>query len=470
MSVYLNETRTLHRFALAAAILALLMTAALLAWTSHVRYREFETYQQRLMHSSADGAAGEIGVFLNELRRSAHLFADKEAVRLAQLIRHPDDYGLYDSLEASVKSHFPEAFAFTLADRNGKPYVTDFEGRIGDICVKDIHQFAADRAHSGVYVHPGNDMYHFDVMVDWERNKRQSDVLLVSFSTDIIARILKHSELPGHRLMLLKRDIPGLIEVTSGGARNVINRENKLSPEEMNQIGYSTPVNGTFWDLVDMPEPGLFENTRHAIQREAWSILLAVVTVCLAMVAFLVRYHVRNKKLEHLYTHDAATGLPNRYFLLDRLQRCLHQARPGHSTCALLFIDLGGFRIASGAFLNHRNNHELMAEVGERVRRVLAAHDVFAHLAGNEFAVLKSGADAEAATRSAQAIMEALKSPFTADKSVMLPKAVVGIAISPGHGTDTEALTQNATAALYAARLNPAGVALWTQLELPPKS
>ena len=463
MSPRLEETHVLRRFALVFAVFAIVTMGALLAWTSHVRYREFEAHQQELMRSSVEGAAGEIGIFLNELRRAARLFADTEAPRLRRLMRNPEDYGLYDALQASVKSHFPEAFAFTLADKNGKPYVTDFEGRVEEICAKDMRQFAADRAHSGIYVHPNNQMYHFDIMVDWKREGKTMGIFFVSFSADIIARILKHGELPGHELMLLKRDMPDLIEITSAGARVVLDRGFKLSPEEMRRIGYSVPVGGTFWNLVDMPEAGLFENARRDIWREALIIMVSILAVSAVMGVLLFRYHRRNKRLEYLYTHDPATGLPNRYFLLDRLQRCLHTGRRKNSSCALLFIDLGGFRITSGALLHQRNNQILMREAGDRVRRALSASDISAHLAGNEFAVMQPGVDAETARKTASAVLEALRQPFTADKSVTLPKVAVGIALAPEHGEDAETLTQSATNALYAARLNTSGIAIYVK-------
>lgn len=44
MSPCLEETRALQRVALIFAVLALVLMGALLAWTSHVRYRDFEVY------------------------------------------------------------------------------------------------------------------------------------------------------------------------------------------------------------------------------------------------------------------------------------------------------------------------------------------------------------------------------------------------------------------------------------------
>jgi diguanylate cyclase (GGDEF)-like protein len=461
MSPRLEESRVLRRFALGFALTAVAMVGGLLAWNSHVRYRDFEQHQQKLVHSSVDGAAGGIGVFIGELRRSVRLLADKEAARLQRLARNPEDDRLYDALQATVKSHFPESFAFTLANAHGDPYVTDFEGRVEGMCLKDMRQFAAERARSGIYVHPNSQMYHFDIMVDWQRDGGNAGIFFVSFPANLIARILKHSELPGHKLMLLKRDIPGLIEITADGSRIALDREFKLRPEEMRRVAYSAPVDGTLWNLVDVPDAGLFENARRAIRREALFIMLAVLAASVAMTLLVLRYHRSNRNLEYLFTHDAATGFPNRYSLLDRLQRSLHEGRRKKIPCALLLIDIGGFRTATGSFLNQRDHQALIMEVGERIRRTLGVDDVFAHLAGNEFAILQPGADAETARRTASMLLEALKKPLTAAQSVTLPKAGIGIAIFPEHGEDAEALTQHASMALYTAKQNAPCLALY---------
>jgi diguanylate cyclase (GGDEF)-like protein len=222
------------------------------------------------------------------------------------------------------------------------------------------------------------------------------------------------------------------------------------------------PVSGSYRKLADLPDAGLFEDVRAGLWRETVTIMAAVLAVAAVMALLLFRYHARNKRLEYLYTHDATTGLPNRFYFLDRLQRHLHRGRQNGPSCALLLIDLGGFRVASNALLHQRNNRILMREVGDRIRLQLSESDVLAHLAGNEFALLLCGAAADTATRTAQAILETLKKPFTEDKSVTLPKAGIGIAIAPEHGEDPETLTQHATAALSAARLSTSGLAFYS--------
>lgn len=459
----LREWWTTQKITLFFSVLVLLMVGTLLAWSGYIRYRDFETHQQELMKSSVAGTAGEIGIFVNELRRGAHLFADIEGRRLERLMRDPDNTALYDAIQKSVKTHFPDAFAFTIADNNGKPFVTDFEGRIGETCVNDVRRFVSDRTHSGIYVHPNQEMYHFDIMVDWERNGQRLGIFFISFSTDILVRILKHGQIPEHRLMLLKRDVPGLIEVTADGARIALDREFKLSARERQGIGYSIPVGGTFWDLADLPEPGLFENARTNLWREAVMLMSAFVLVSVLMVGLLFRAHTRNRELEYLYTHDPATGFPNRYFLLDRLQRWMHPTREEKFSFALLLIDLGGAKRASGAFFNHHNDDALVREAGERMRKSLREADVLARLGGNEYAVLLCRTAAEEATGIAGDILANLEPPFAADTGARFPRACIGLAVFPEHGTDAETLMQHAGAALYAAKLKGSGFAVYAQ-------
>src|SRR3569833_3090770 len=197
----------------------LAMVGALLAWDADARYEEFRRKQESLMRSSVSGTAGEIGTYLTELRRSVHLFANSEKELLDKLRSHPEGLIQHDQLNQRVRFNFPEAFAFTLANRSGNPLLEDFDGLVGEVCQRDIRQFAADRAHSEVYVLPHPDVYLFDVMVDWEKSGVAQGIFFVSFPADLLARALRHGQIPGHRLLLLHKKIPGLLEIPDIGPR-----------------------------------------------------------------------------------------------------------------------------------------------------------------------------------------------------------------------------------------------------------
>ncbi|MBU1977629.1 MAG: diguanylate cyclase, partial [Gammaproteobacteria bacterium] len=366
----------------------LVMVGALLAWHTDARYKEFQRNQESLMHSSVNGTAGEIGTYLTELRRSVHLFADSEKELLDKLRSSPDDIKLHDQLNQRVRFHFPEAFAFTLANRGGDPLLEDFDGLVGEVCQHDIKQFATDRAHSEIYVHPNSDVYHFDIMVDWDKGGAAQGIFFVSFPADLVARTLRRGQIPGHRLMLLNRNIPGLIEIADIGPRILLKREFKLSPEEMRHIDYSLPVAGSSWNLVDLPEAGLFENARRSMVRDALLVMGAFLSVTIVMMGLLYLSRKKTQELDHLYRHDPVTGLPNRYFLLEHMQELIDQAKRRHMSFSLLFLDIGDARRPDGGFFDRPDLAQVLQSAAVRVQATLGERDTLVRLTGNEFAVL----------------------------------------------------------------------------------
>ena len=437
----------------------LAMVGALLAWDADARYEEFRRKQESLMRSSVSGTAGEIGTYLTELRRSVHLFANSEKELLDKLRSHPEGLILHDQLNQRVRFNFPEAFAFTLANRSGNPLLEDFDGLVGEVCQRDIRQFAADRAHSEVYVHPHPDVYHFDVMVDWEKSGVAQGIFFVSFPADLLARALRHGQIPGHRLLLLHKKIPGLIEITDIGPRILLKRDFKLSAEEMRLIGYSLPVAGTAWNLVDLPEAGLFENARRGIIREALLVMALFLMATAVMMGLLHLSRKKNRELGYLYRHDPVTGLPNRYFLLEHMQTLINRAKRRPLTFSLLFLDIGDAKSPDGGFFDRPDLAQVLQSAAARIQAVLGKHDTLVRLTGSEFAVLSEDVSGEQAKRLAENIEAALRQPLEVpDGSVTcIPSA--GFAVYPMHGKDFEGLVQVANLAMHAAKRRSADAA-----------
>ncbi|MBP0447077.1 sensor domain-containing diguanylate cyclase [Roseomonas sp. SSH11] len=92
---------------------------------------------------------------------------------------------------------------------------------------------------------------------------------------------------------------------------------------------------------------------------------------------------------------DGLTGIGNRPFLLDSLDRALGRLRRHGESFALLYVDLDGFKRVNDV-QGHLIGDHVLREVAATLRACLRAEDVAARIGGDEFAILLSGPDLHA--------------------------------------------------------------------------
>ena len=78
---------------------------------------------------------------------------------------------------------------------------------------------------------------------------------------------------------------------------------------------------------------------------------------------------------QRIARHDGLTGLPNRLFLIERLQGAIAAAGQQRRRLALLFIDLDGFKAVNDA-LGHAVADRLLAAVGSRIAASVRSDDI----------------------------------------------------------------------------------------------
>ncbi len=270
-------------------VLIVLVASILLILNGRSRYEEYLAYQSQLATRAVNATAGEISLQIAELKRRVALFAQEESELIRSVAERPEDDALYASLAEKLETHFSDRLAFTVASVVGEPLIFDFDDLIGELCQRDILEFATDQHPHKVYIHPQPGAYHFDIMARWETPGRDRGVFFVSFHPTLIARLLANSEFVGHRLLVLLASDPELIEVTAEGARNKLTRSLRLSAEEIDQVGAAQPIPGTRWLLADLPNAGLHEKVREKLWRETGMFIVALALITGAMLRFLVQ-------------------------------------------------------------------------------------------------------------------------------------------------------------------------------------
>ncbi len=93
------------------------------------------------------------------------------------------------------------------------------------------------------------------------------------------------------------------------------------------------------------------------------------------------------EKLAHQASHDALTGLLNRYELERRLKAMPDDARSSGRDHALCYLDLDQFKIINDS-CGHAAGDELLRQLGSLLRREVFRRDIVARLGGDEFGVL----------------------------------------------------------------------------------
>jgi diguanylate cyclase (GGDEF)-like protein len=165
-------------------------------------------------------------------------------------------------------------------------------------------------------------------------------------------------------------------------------------------------------------------------------------------------------KLRHDATHDALTALPNRAFLIERLNHCIERLRrTPDQGCALLFFDLDNFKLINDSY-GHDIGDLVLREVSQRLNTAIRACDTIcrgvsglaSRLGGDEFVVLLENlGDPAAAMRVAQRLRESVGMSIQIDDRSIVVGASAGISLwAPGKSGET--LLREADTAMYQAK------------------
>jgi diguanylate cyclase (GGDEF)-like protein/PAS domain S-box-containing protein len=150
---------------------------------------------------------------------------------------------------------------------------------------------------------------------------------------------------------------------------------------------------------------------------------------------------------------DALTGLYNRRYLEELLEREVRRAARGAHSLGVLMIDLDHFKTFNDTY-GHDAGDAVLRETGVSLARGIRAEDFVCRFGGEEFVVILPTASLDAACARAERLRLKMKelTVMHQGRSMGMLTVSVGVAVFPEHGLSPKELMAAADAALYEAK------------------
>jgi diguanylate cyclase (GGDEF)-like protein len=172
------------------------------------------------------------------------------------------------------------------------------------------------------------------------------------------------------------------------------------------------------------------------------------------------------ERLTHLANVDVLSGLPNRGRVRQLLGESLRGATAGNVPCAIMFLDLDGFKPVNDTF-GHPKGDAVLQAVAKRLCDEVAADGHVGRLGGDEFAIVVPDAQSRRKIEQlADRIIVAIAEPFLIDGTEIRIGVSVGCAFGPIDGATVDDLILKADLALYQAKDAGRGVVRYFSSEL----
>ncbi len=150
---------------------------------------------------------------------------------------------------------------------------------------------------------------------------------------------------------------------------------------------------------------------------------------------------------------DPLTGLFNRRYMAETLEREVHRARRTGRPLSVLMADVDGFKQKNDEF-GHDAGDAVLVGLAALLQGSLRKEDIACRYGGEEFVLVLPDASAENAVRRAEQLREATRQLRVPHQGLLLDPVTisVGVAAFPDHGGDGAGLLKSADVALYEAK------------------
>ncbi len=150
---------------------------------------------------------------------------------------------------------------------------------------------------------------------------------------------------------------------------------------------------------------------------------------------------------------DPLTGLYNRRYLTEMLEREIRRAVRAEQPLGILMLDLDHFKKFNDTY-GHDAGDTVLREAASFLTKSIRVEDMVCRFGGEEFVIILPTADLNASHARAERIRSKLRELTVLHQGQSLGTITVsvGVAVLPHHGTSPQKLLEAADAALYSAK------------------
>jgi diguanylate cyclase (GGDEF)-like protein/PAS domain S-box-containing protein len=172
------------------------------------------------------------------------------------------------------------------------------------------------------------------------------------------------------------------------------------------------------------------------------------------------------ERLTNLANMDVLSGLPNRGRVRQLLGEALSNAQATNVPCAIMFLDLDGFKPVNDTF-GHPKGDAVLKSVAQRLVREVGENGHVGRMGGDEFAiVIKDAQGRKIVEGLADRLIRSIAAPYLIDKVEIRIGVSIGCAFGPFDGQSVDDLIQKADLALYQAKNQGRGTCCYYNAEM----
>jgi len=161
-------------------------------------------------------------------------------------------------------------------------------------------------------------------------------------------------------------------------------------------------------------------------------------------------------ELEYAANHDNLTGLPNRVYLMKRIDENIEKCKENKLYFALCFIDLNKFKPVNDTY-GHNVGDMLLKHVGKVLKSVVREEDTVSRIGGDEFVILLENLEAKDYLEQVLLRIEEVSKeiPFKYKEDLIIELSFsLGTSIYPTNGENAKTLLDNADKDMYLKKLS----------------